>query len=192
MRQTTTYCVPYKRKRKGKTNYRKRLSLIKSGERRLVIRKTSTKIVTQIAEYSPKGDKIIAATDSYKLSSFGWKGSTKNLSAAYLTGFLLGKLASKKGVKKAILDSGMVKTTKGSKIYAALKGAKDSGLEISCNEQVIPTEGRIKGSHIKKHAEKLKQDKEKYSKYFSIYLKKGLNPEDIEKNYEETKNNIEK
>jgi hypothetical protein len=37
---------------------------------------------------------------------------------------------------------------KGSRIYAALKGAVDAGLEIPYNPEVLPDDSRISGEHI--------------------------------------------
>jgi hypothetical protein len=34
-------------------------------------------------------------------------------------------------------------------LYAALKGAIDAGLKIPYNEEILPSEDRIKGEHIK-------------------------------------------
>ena len=190
MKNTTNFVVRYRRKREGKTNYKKRLALLKSEQKRIVIRQTSTRIIIQAVEYSPTGDKIIAAVDSSRLKEYGWKGSFKNISAAYLTGLVLGKLALKSKITNAILDSGMNKTTKGSRIFAALKGVIDSGVIVPVNEDILPSEERINGKHIKAHAESLKGKEEEYKKRFSQYIKNGLNPEDIDKNCAETKNTI--
>jgi len=187
----TTYILPYRRKREGKTDYRRRLALLKSRSPRLIVRKTSTKIIAQIAEFTPKGDKIIVTADSLQLTKMGWKGSRKNIPAAYLVGMMAGKKAQQKGVKKAILDSGMITTTKGSRIYAALKGAKDSGLKIDAEESILPPQDRIEGKHIQKYAEAMKKEaQEAYSKRFSQYIKDGITPEDITKQFEQIKAKI--
>ena len=39
-------------------------------------------------------------------------------------------------------------STKGSKIYAAIKGAKDGGISIPHSEEILPSEERISGQHI--------------------------------------------
>ncbi len=49
--------VPHRRKREAKTNYKKRLALLKSGEYRLVLRKTTNTMIAQIVEYHVDGDK---------------------------------------------------------------------------------------------------------------------------------------
>jgi large subunit ribosomal protein L18 len=78
----------------------------------------------------------------------GWKHSTKNLPASYLTGLLLAKKAQEKGVKDAILDLGLQTPLKGSRLYAALKGVIDGGLDVPASEEVFPNEDRLKGSHV--------------------------------------------
>ena len=40
--------------------------------------------------------------------------------------------------------------TKGSRIFASLKGILDAGIDIPHNEEVLPSEERIKGEHIDK------------------------------------------
>jgi large subunit ribosomal protein L18 len=72
------------------------------------------------------------------------------LPAAYLTGLLIGKKAAKNKIKEAVLDSGLYPSTKGSRIYAVLKGAVDSDLKVSFDEKILPSEERIKGLHIQK------------------------------------------
>ena len=144
--------VTYHRKIEGKTNYRKRLKLLVSGTPRLVVRVTNKNVVAQVIEYSPDGDKIIVTAHSSVLKKYGWNHSTSNLPAAYLTGFLAGKLAIAKKVDHAILDTGLQSTVKGSKLYATLKGAIDSGLDIPASDVIFPAEDRLKGKHIVDYA----------------------------------------
>ena len=51
--------------------------------------------------------------------------------------------------EKAILDTGLIPNTKGSRVYAALKGISDSGINISFNDKVLPSNERIAGKNIK-------------------------------------------
>ena len=137
-----------KRKRQGKTNYRKRLILLKSGKVRLVIRITNRNIIAQAVEYYPKGDKILAGVDSRSLIKYGWNSSKKNMPAAYLTGYLLGKKINGK-VKDAIFDTGLQNAKKNRVLYSALKGSIDAGLKIPVKEDVFPNQEDIMGKHIK-------------------------------------------
>jgi large subunit ribosomal protein L18 len=68
--------------------------------------------------------------------------------AAYLTGFLAGRRALEDGVNKAVIDIGLQNNQHGTRLYAALKGVVDAGIDTSVNEEVFPAEGRIRGEHI--------------------------------------------
>jgi large subunit ribosomal protein L18 len=87
------------------------------------------------------------------LKKLGWV-RTGNVPASYLTGLLAGKKAKNKKVEEAILDMGLQISTKGSRIYAALKGVLDSGIKVPCSEEILPSEDRIRGKHISKDLEK--------------------------------------
>ncbi len=102
--------------------------------------------LVQIHKPEMAGDKIIASAHSRYLLSKGWKGSRKNIPAAYLTGYLAGKKAIGKGTKNALLYSGTRKYTQ--RMAAALKGIIDAGLEVSANSETFPPEERIKGEHL--------------------------------------------
>lgn len=154
------YSVKFARKRKGVTDYRKRLKLLISGKPRLVIRKSLNNIIAQIVEYSPEGDKIIASANSTELKKYGWNFNRGNLPAAYLTGLLVGKKAKEAGINEAILDAGCYFPTRGSRIYSAMKGAK-LYINVPSSEEVLPSEERIKGKHIKHIAEDISKEFEK-------------------------------
>ena len=138
----------FRRRRQGKTDYRRRLKLIKSEMPRASVRITNTKIKVQIIEFSMKGDLILASATSKQLNGYGWSESSKSIPASYLAGYLAGKRSVKNGVKKAVLDVGRADTTPGGRIFASLKGLVDGGMEIPHSESVYPVEERIKGSHI--------------------------------------------
>lgn len=184
------FTVPFKRKREGRTYYKKRLKILLSNKFRFVIRKSLSNLKVSIIQYNPEGDKVIFTIDSKALSKFGWKGDYGNLPSAYLIGVLAGKKAIEKGIKEAILDLGFNNSTKGSRPYAALAGAVDAGLKIPFNQEVLPSKDRISGEHIAKYAQALKNDKSKYKKQFYNYTKRGLNPEDILKHFNEIKGKI--
>src|SRR3989344_6410882 len=96
-----------RRHREGKTNYPKRMKLITSGLPRLVIRRSLKNITAQLIQYTPTGDKVLAASTTQELEKkYGWKAAKRNTPAAYLTGYLLGKKAQKQNIKKAVADTG--------------------------------------------------------------------------------------
>jgi len=162
MKLNPRYKMPFKRRRLGKTDYEKRLKLLLSKKPRLVVRRSLKYILAQIVEFAKQGDKTLVQASSKELKKLGWEFSCDNLPAAYLTGLLIGKKALAKGIKEAILDSGLYASTKGNRIYAVVKGAKDAGLKVPVDESILPSEERIKGLHIASYLEKFKSIPEKF------------------------------
>ena len=146
-----THIVRFKRRRQGRTNYKKRRTMLLSGKDRFVVRKSNKNIICQIITSKEGQDKVIVQVNSTELKKYGWKNNTGNIPSAYLTGYLCAKKSKK---KNAVLDMGLQTSTKGSRIYAALKGAIDGGINIPYDDKVIPSENRIKGEHINKEMEK--------------------------------------
>ena len=190
MRSGNIFTVPFRREREGKTHYKKRMKILLSSKHRFVVRKSLKNLHVSIVEYSSSGDKVVVTVNSNLLSKFGWKGDTGNMPSAYLTGMIAGKKAIEKGVKEAVLDIGLNKSVKGSRLYAALAGAVESGLKIPLDSTILPTKDRISGEHISKYAQSIKNDKSRYDKQFSSYIKRGLVPEDIVKHFNEVKGKI--
>lgn len=165
------YRVEYRRKRAGLTSYSKRLKLLKSGMPRFVVRKSNNAVVCQVVEYSENGDKTVAAATSLALKKYGYKAHTGNIPAAYLAGFMCGLKAKKNNVKEAILDTGLYRSTKGSRIYAALKGFADAGVKIAFDPKIVPDERVIQGYSIENYAKILEtKQPEKYEKVYSKTL----------------------
>lgn len=188
MAHGSRYKVAFKRRREGKTDYGARLKLIDLEKARLVARITNNHIIAQIIKVAPEGDETIISAHSNELKKMGWFGSTKNISAAYLTGFLCGKKAMDEGIEEAILDIGLKSPTKGTKIFAVLKGAVDAGLHVPHGEVILPDEERIRGEHIAKYAESLSEDE--INKKFSKYIQNGLSPKDLPDHFEKIKQKI--
>jgi len=117
---SVTETVQYRRKREGRTNYKKRLVYLKSGVPRLVIRKTNTQVILQIVKYEPDGDKIVCGASSGQLKKLGWAFSCKNIPACYLAGMLIAKKAKEHKVDHAIADFGLQTNVAGSKLFAVL------------------------------------------------------------------------
>ncbi len=156
--------IPFRRKREGRTDYKKRLALLKSGETRLVIRRTNTQLIVQFVDYNPEGDEVLLTVDGKDIKDLGWDNSKKNLPGAYLIGLKAGAEAVKKDIEQAILDMGMHTHSCGSRIYSALKGVIDAGVDVPCSEKVFPSSERISGEHI---SEGVKKDFEKVKKKIS-------------------------
>ena len=148
------YRMPFRRRREGKTNYKKRLKLLYSKKPRLVFRKSLKYIYAQVIRYEPAGDKTVVGLSSKVLKKFGWNYACDNTPAAYLTGLLIGKKAIEKGIKEVVLDIGLYHSTKGGRAYALAKGAIEAGLSLPVDERMFPSEERIKGKHISEQIEK--------------------------------------
>jgi len=142
--------IDKRRRIENKTNYRRRLGLLKSNSLRLVIRKTNKYLILQIIESKNSEDKVVYSANTKDLLKLGWPetklGSLKSVTASYLAGLLLGKKA--KNIKeRLVLDLGLIPNTKGSRVYAAVKGIADSGIEINFDEKVIPSKDAIEGKN---------------------------------------------
>lgn len=189
MARNARYRVAFRRRREGKTDYRLRRALVISRKKRVVIRKSNRNIRLQLISSHAEGDKTHLSVSSRDLTEFNWEGSKKNLPSAYLTGYYFGKkVLAKKGMKKEefILDIGLARKFYGSRIFTALKGAIDAGLNIAHSEKIFPSEERIQGKHISEYAKTLaSEDKEKYNKIFSKHK-----PEKLPDMFEKVKKNI--
>ena len=192
MAKGPTYKVPLRRRREGKTDYRLRKKLILSGLPRLVVRGSLKHFTVQVTKAEINGDRVLASAHTKQLvRDFGWRGACGNIPAAYLTGLLAGLRAVNNGIKKAVLDIGLFSPIKGSRVFAALKGAIDAGMEIPCSEEVLPDEDRILGKHIADYALKLlESNADEYNKRFSQYLSNNLPPEKLPEHVEDVKNKI--
>lgn len=171
--------ILHKRRRKKKTNYKKRIALIKSGKSRLVIRKSLKNTSVQLVKFKQTGDVTVACANSKELKKFGWKVNCGNIPAAYLTGLLAGL---RFGKQDAILDIGMQASVKGSRVYAALAGVLDAGTNVCHSKDILPTKERLAGEHIAAFASKTEQPN-----LFSGYK---ISPKELTKHFEEVKQTI--
>ena len=190
MADSPRYALPYRRRREGKTDYKLRRALVKSGKPRAVVRLTNQYVTVQITDATINGDIIRASASSKELPSLGWKGALGNLPAAYLTGALAARRAIAKEIKEAILDIGLKGATKGSKLFATLKGLADSGLTVPHSPERLPPMERIGGNHIATYAKSLAGEHDLYKKRFSAYLNRGLKPEDLSEHFEQVRKSV--
>lgn len=98
---------------------------------------------------------------------------------------------------RALLDVGLVRTTTGNRVFGALKGALDGGLDIPHSEKRFAGYNKesknldaevhrkyIFGGHVASYMKTLKEDEpDKYQSQFSEYVKRGIEPENIEELY---------
>jgi large subunit ribosomal protein L5e len=188
---------------------------------RLVVRFTNTDVVCQIVYSTITADVVIAAAYSHELKNYGLKvPGAKSYSAAYATGLLVARRVLNKlgmdtayvGVKEAdgkhyivedngerrpffvILDTGLVCTSTGARVFGAMKGAADGGLEIPHNVRRFPgyddenskfdaavLRKYIFGGHIADYMRKLSDDdQDRYKRQFSRYITAGVTADDVE------------
>ncbi|KAJ1381417.1 Ribosomal protein L5 eukaryotic/L18 archaeal [Sesbania bispinosa] len=123
---------------------------------RFVVRFTNKDIIAQIISASIAGDIVLAAAYAHELPHYGLEVGLTNYAAAYCTGLLLARRVLKRlemdeeyegnveatgedfSVEpadtrrpfRALLDVGLIRTTTGNRVFGALKGALDGGLDI--------------------------------------------------------------
>jgi large subunit ribosomal protein L5e len=111
--------------------------------------------------------------------------------------FYVAKVADGSRPFRVFLDVGIRATTTGSRVFGAMKGAADGGLDIPHNEKRFPgynrdskeykpeeLKSRIFGVHVADFQEKIKEDdSEEYERMFSAYVKAGIAPEKLAELY---------
>jgi large subunit ribosomal protein L5e len=188
---------------------------------RLVVRFTNTQCICQIVTQQMAGDKVVEAAYGKELTHYGLPVGHKNYTAAYCTGLLLARrLLRKLGLDetyegqtevdgedyhvepaeegprpfRAYLDVGLARTSTGARVFGALKGACDGGLDIPHNEKrfagylteekKLDTElhqGYLLGRHVAEYAENLEEEEpEKYKRQFAKYFENNINPTELE------------
>ncbi len=145
--------VSKRRRIEGKTDYGKRLNLLKGEKPRVVFRKTNKYVICQYILSKEAKDFVDLGITSKQLLKYGWpekfSGSLKSITASYLTGYLMGTKIKKENKEIPIIDFGMLKTLHKTKLFAFLKGMIDAGIKISCKKEAFPEEDRIKGKNLK-------------------------------------------
>jgi len=145
--------VQKRRRRENKTDYLKRLKMLKSEKPRLVFRKTNKYFTIQYVISDEAHDKTIFGISSKDLLKTGWdekaKGSLKSVTAAYLTGYFVGKKIIKDNLETPIVDFGMIRVLHKTKVFGFLKGLIESGVKIESKEEAFPEEERLNGESLK-------------------------------------------
>lgn len=99
---------------------------------------------------------------------------------------------------RAYLDVGIKSTSRGAKVFAAMKGASDGGMDIPHNYKKFPGydpdaktydpeefKNRIFGGHVGEYMELMEEDdEENYKKAFANYIDADLGADDLEGLYE--------
>ena len=191
---------------------------------RLVVRITNKDVICQIVYSRIVGDMVVCAAYSHELPRYGVKVGLTNYAAAYATGLLLARRllqklqldtlyegckevngdeyiieAAEKGPRpfRCYLDIGLVRTSTGARVFGAMKGAIDGGLNIPYRSKRFPgydAEAKefnadvhrkhIFGLHVAEYMKQLQEeDEDAYQKQFSQYIKNNISSEQIETIY---------
>ncbi|XP_008553482.1 60S ribosomal protein L5 [Microplitis demolitor] len=191
---------------------------------RLIVRFSNKNITCQVAYSRIEGDRIVCAAYSHELPKYGVKVGLTNYAAAYCTGLLLARRLLKQlgldklytgttevtgdeynveelddgpGAFRCYLDTGLMRTTTGARVFGAMKGAVDGGLNIPHSTKRFPgydSESKsfnadvhrqhIFAQHIANYMKQLEEeDDEAYKRQFSQYIKHGIAADAIEEIY---------
>jgi large subunit ribosomal protein L18 len=187
----SSYLELFRRRREGKTNYKRRRKAILSKRPLLYVFISGKNTAIQILNPRPEGDKVLASANSRELVKLGWLASRRSIPGAYLTGLLLGTKAVKAGVKDAILYTNVRAYHAGGRTAAAVKGIIDAGFKLPVGEESLPGGDRVSGKHVAEFAASLKEsDPDRYRSRFSSLLKAGVKPEELPHHFEEVKAKI--
>jgi large subunit ribosomal protein L18 len=141
----------FKRRRNSETDYHRRFRMLRGGVPRAVVRVSNTQVTCQLVKYEKDGDRVISSvTGKTLVDKHKWpsEASRKSVPACYLAGYLLGKSALSSGHEEAILDIGLAASSRGNRIYAALKGMVEAGMDVPHSEDILPSDERIIGEHM--------------------------------------------
>jgi len=188
------------------------------------VRITNRDVICQVAYAKIVGDVIMTAAYAHELPKYGMPVGLTNYAACYATGLLCARRLLRKlkldehytGVEEvtgemytveevvdgpkpfyALLDVGLARTSTGARVFAALKGAVDGGLNIPHNEKRFrgydpdtkeydaeEARGFILGEHVKDYMEDMaEEDPEKYAECFSKYIANEIEADDLEDKY---------
>lgn len=191
---------------------------------RIIVRTSNKDICCQIAYARIEGDVIVGAAYSHELPRYGVKVGLTNYAAAYCTGLLLARRILQKfnldkvyegntdingemyevedvddgpGAFRACLDVGLARTSTGARVFGAMKGAVDGGLDIPHSEKRFPGydaeekslhaethRNHIFGQHVANYMKTLADDDEDaFKKQFSQFIKNGVTADGMEAMY---------
>lgn len=196
----------------------------KTPKYRFVVRRTNRDIVCQIFSSDLNHDICLASAYSHELHRYGVSLGLTNWSAFYCVGLLLARRVNKKfnleyegnteingddynvepnfegkAPFKALLDVGLVRTTTGARVFGALKGACDGGIDVPHNDRRFPGSKRegeefkgdpevvrkyIFGGHVADYMRSLADDNEEaYNRQFKRYIDAGIDADKLEAVY---------
>jgi large subunit ribosomal protein L5e len=197
----------------------------KTAKYRFVVRFTNKDVICQIVAADLTHDITLACAYAHELPNYGLKIGLTNYAAAYCTGLLLARRVNakfqlpftgndnidgndynveqgdeEKKPFKALLDVGLKRTTTGARLFGALKGACDGGIDVPHKDRRFPGSTRgegkkwesdpekhkkyIFGGHVADYMRSLQEeDEERYKKQFSRFIAAGVNADGLEALY---------
>lgn len=188
---------------------------------RLVVRLSNRDVTCQIVYAKLRGDVVLTAAYAHELKRYGMPVQSNNYAASYATGLLCARRLlrkfhldkiyegqttvdgqdytvspkeDKRAPFRAVLDVGLARTTTGARVFAALKGALDGGLNVphkdtrfagfDRKEKKLKPEllrKKIFAGHVADYMSKLQKDNPgRYKKSFKRFVDAGVKPTDLE------------
>jgi large subunit ribosomal protein L5e len=197
----------------------------KTPKYRFVVRRTNQDVICQIFSSDLTHDVCLASAYAHELPRYGVKLGLTNWAAFYCVGLLLARRVNKKfsleyegtaeitgedyhvepnvegnAPFKALLDVGLVRTTTGARVFGALKGACDGGVDVPHNDRRFPGSKRdgeefkgepevvrkyIFGGHVADYMRNLSENNEEaFNRQFGRYVAAGVGPDELEGIYQ--------
>jgi large subunit ribosomal protein L5e len=191
---------------------------------RVVARVTNKNVIAQLVYSTISGDKIISSAYAHELPRYGLTVGFTNYASCYCVGLLLARRVQQhfgldkiyegqttvdgetyqvekedgqNGPFRCHLDTGLARTSKGSRIFGILKGVADGGLAIPHSNKKFPgynaeddsfnaadLRSQIFGQHVANYMRELADDDdEAYKRQFSRFIKAGVNADNLEALY---------
>nr|AEL28875.1 ribosomal protein L5 [Heliconius melpomene cythera] len=188
---------------------------------RLIVRLSNKDVTCQVAYSRIEGDHIVCAAYSHELPRYGIKVGLTNYAAAYSTGLLLARRLLQRlgldslyigatevtgdefnvepvdngpGAFRCYLDVGLARTTTGARVFGAMKGAVDGGLNVPHSIKRFPGydaeakkfnaevhRAHIFGLHVAEYMRNLEQeDEDSFKRQFGKYIQLGVSADAIE------------
>jgi large subunit ribosomal protein L5e len=196
----------------------------KTPKYRFVVRRTNRDVICQIYSADLTHDVCLASAYAHELKRYGVQYGLTNWSAFYCVGLLLARRVNKKfnldyegnteitgedylvepnigsaAPFRALLDVGLVRTTTGARVFGALKGACDGGIDVPHNDRRFPgskKEGEefkgdpevvkkyIFGGHVADYMRQLSENNEEaYTRQFKRFVDAGIDADKLEDLY---------
>jgi large subunit ribosomal protein L5e len=201
---------------------------------RYVVRFSNRDVICCIVASDLSGDKIVASAYGHELARYGVKFGYNNWAAAYAAGFLLARKVnlkyglpyigqkdvaekyynvvdeleeddSKRRPFQAVLDVGLHRTTTGARIFAALKGICDGGVNVPHSTRRFPGTPKGKdqetdfsvvrkyifGGYVAEYMNSLAADEpEQFATQFAVAKANNISGDDLEKIYQSVHDKI--